>query len=95
MSLNVANLQYNETKVKHTQVKHSRGGNATYKEIKAYVMDNYGLSISSLYIAQIKDKVDIKERVNCNIGAKGGRVPQCPINKEKAIISAFEYFGMI
>ena len=95
VSLNVANLQYNETKVKHTQVRHGRGGNATYKEIKSYILEKYGLNVSSLYIGQIKDKVGIKERVNYNIGSKGGRVPQCPIDKEKAICNAFEFFGMI
>lgn len=92
MSLNVANLQYNETKVEHTQVKHSRGGNATYKEVKAYVQENY---VSSLYIGQIKDKVGIKGRENYNVGSKCGSFPQCPVDKEKAIRNAFEYFGRI
>ena len=35
----------------------SKGGRATYAEIKDYVKGKYGYSISSLYIAQIKDKV--------------------------------------
>ena len=34
----------------------SKSGTATYAEIKAYIKEKYGLSVSSLYIGQIKDK---------------------------------------
>lgn len=39
---------------------------ATYDEIKAYVLQKHGLKVSSLYIAQIKQKCGIIERVNYN-----------------------------
>ena len=54
------------------------------------------MNVSSLYIAQIKRKVGIIER-ECYIKPKSEdtRVPQCPPEKEKAIIDAFEHFGMI
>ena len=43
MSLDVSNLQYDETKVEHcSKVKYGRGGIATYKEIKAYIFEKYG-----------------------------------------------------
>lgn len=39
---------------------------ATYDEIKVYILQKYGLKASSLYIAQVKQKCDIIERVNYN-----------------------------
>ena len=96
MSLDVSNLQYDETKVEHcSKVKYSRGGIATYKEIKAYILEKYGMKVSSLYIGQIKDRVGIKERINYNIGSGKSKVPTCPIEKENAIVEAFKFFGMM
>lgn len=40
---------------------------ATYDEIKAYVLNKYGLKVSQLYIAQIKRKCGIIERKNYNV----------------------------
>ncbi len=69
---------------------------ATYAEIKEYVMKNTGLKVSSLYIAQVKDKMGIKERENFNVSKKDdAKVPVCPADKEKAIIEALEHFNMI
>ena len=34
-----------------------KSGTATYAEIKAYIEEKYGFKVSTLYIAQIKDKV--------------------------------------
>ena len=69
---------------------------ATYGEIKKYVLDKYGLKVSSLYIAQIKRKHSLIERENYNFSKKENqRVPNCPEEKEKAIEDALEHFGMI
>lgn len=69
---------------------------ATYREIKKYVLDKYGLKVSSLYIAQIKRKHGLIERENYNFSKKENqRVPNCPEEKEKAIEDALEHFGMI
>ena len=73
----------------------SKSGTATYAEIKAYIKEKYGLSDSSLYIGQIKDKVGIKERKNYNTGSGNGRVPTCPPEKEEAIMDAFRHFNLI
>jgi len=69
---------------------------ATYQEIKDYVLENSGLKVSSLYIAQIKQKCGIIER-DCYNKPKSedARQPKCPSNKEKAIIEALKHFGMI
>ncbi|MDU5087095.1 MAG: 23S rRNA (uracil-5-)-methyltransferase RumA, partial [Anaerococcus vaginalis] len=69
---------------------------ATYGEIKKYVLGKYWLKVSSLYIAQVKRKHGLIERENYNISKKENqRVPNCPEEKEKAIENALEYFGMI
>ncbi len=69
---------------------------ATYQAIKDWVKANHGLSVSSLYIAQIKQKYGIIERENYNKAkSEGARVPQCPPEKEKAIVEALKHFKMI
>ncbi len=68
---------------------------ATYPEIKAYIKDKYGLCVSSLNIAQIKEKHGFEKRENYNKGKDGHRVPKCLPEKEKAIEDAFKYFGML
>ena len=39
---------------------------ATYQEIKDYVLEHSGLRVSSLYIAQVKQKCGVIERENYN-----------------------------
>ena len=69
---------------------------ATYREFKKYVLDKYGLKVSSLYIAQVKRKHGLIERENYNISKKENqRVPNCPEEKEKAIEDALKWVGMI
>ena len=68
---------------------------ATYSEIKAYILEKYGLKVSSLYIAQIKDKCGFEKRDNYSIGEGKSKELICPPEKEKAIMDAFRHFGMI
>ena len=68
---------------------------ATYPEIKAYVLEKFGLKVSSLYIAQIKEKCGLDKRENFNIGEGKSRPLICPPEKEQAIMDAFRHFGMI
>lgn len=69
---------------------------ATYDEIKAYVLEKFGLKVSQLYIAQIKRKCGIIERVNYNKSKKeDAKVPKCPPEKEAAIMDALKHFQMI
>ena len=69
---------------------------ATYQEIKDYVLEHSGLKISSLYIAQVKQKCGIIERDNYNKPkSEDAKQPQCPPDKEKAIKEALKHFGMI
>lgn len=68
---------------------------ATYAEIKQYVLDKTGLKVSQLYIAQVKRKHGLIERINYNLGEKESKVPQVPPEKEQAIEDALIYFKMI
>ena len=68
---------------------------ATYPEIKAYVKDKYGLNVTSLNIAKMKEKHGFEKGENYNKGKEGHRVPNCPLDKEKAIEDAFKHFGML
>ena len=71
-------------------------GQATYPQIKAYVLEHSGLKVSSLYIAQVKQKCGIIERENYNKPkSENAKQPQCPLEKEKAIMEALKHFGMI
>ncbi len=69
---------------------------ATYQEIKAYVKEQTGLSVSSLYIAQVKQKYGIIERECYNKPkSEDSRQLKCPPEKEAAITEALKYFKMI
>ena len=69
---------------------------ATYEEIKDYVLEHTGLKVSSLYIAQVKEKYGIVERVNYNLPkSENSRQPKCPLEKEAAIREALKHFRMI
>lgn len=68
---------------------------ATYDEIKQYVLDHTGLKVSQLYVAQVKRKHGLIERNNYNVGEGKSKVPQVPLEKEKAIEDALRYFKML
>ena len=71
-------------------------GMATYGQIKDYVLEYSGLNVSSLYIAQVKQKHGIIERENYNKPkSEDARQPQCPLEKERAITEALKHFGML
>ena len=69
---------------------------ATYSQIKERVLQQTGLKVSSLYIAQIKQKHGIIERENYNKPkSENTRQPKCPPEKEAAIVEALKHFHMI
>ena len=71
-------------------------GKATYEQIKAYVLEQTGLKVSSLYIAQIKKKCGLDVGENFNPAkSENARQPQCTPEKKDAIMQAFRHFGII
>ncbi len=69
----------------------------TYQKIKAYILEKYGFKVSSLYIAQIKDKCGLGKERTGNNGKKNdkSKEPQCTPEKEEAIRDAFKNFNII
>ncbi len=71
-------------------------GKATYEQIKAYVLEQTGLKVSSLYIAQIKKKCGLDVGENFNLPkSENAKQPKCTPEKEEAIMQAFRHFGII
>ena len=69
---------------------------ATYDEIKAHVKEHTGLAVSTLNIAQVKRKYGIIERECYNKPkSENTKQPQCPQDKETAIISALKFYGLV
>lgn len=70
---------------------------ATYEKIKKYVAEhNDGMKVSSLYIAQVKRKCGLELAENFNLPkSENARQPQCPKDKEDAIVKALKVFKMI
>lgn len=61
------------------------------------VQEEMGLApfSKSVFVFCGKNKLGLEKRKNYNIGSGEDRVPNCPPDKEKAIIEAFKHFKMI
>ncbi len=71
-------------------------GKATYAQVKEYILNEFGLKVSSLYIAQVKKKCGIETGENHNLPkSEDARQPQVTPEKEEAIMKAFRHFGVI
>ena len=71
-------------------------GQATYEQIRGYVMEQTGLHVTNLNIAQTKRKCGIIERENFNLPkSEDSKQPNCTKEKEEAIREAFIHFGMM
>ena len=69
---------------------------ATYDQIRDYVWEHYQLKVSNLYIAQVKQKYGSIERENYHKAKnENAKQPQCPKEKEDAIVEALKHFQMI
>lgn len=69
---------------------------ATYGQIKERVLEQTGLKVSSLYISQVKRKCGLEVGQNYNLSKKeNAKQPQCPPEKEAAIMDALKYYQMI
>ena len=71
-------------------------GSATYEQIKAYLREHSGLTVSPLYIAQGKRTYGILSHECCNKAkSDDAKQPQCPADKERSIAEALRFYGMI
>ncbi|NQI33506.1 RNA methyltransferase [Streptococcus suis] len=88
------NIEINEEDFSSINIKKE----ATYPDIKEYVLKKFGFKVSSLYIAQVKRKYDLIERENYTKFRKiesEQHVSICPAEKEEAIKDALKLFGML
>lgn len=69
---------------------------ATYQQIRDYIFEKHNVKVSSLYIAQVKQKYGIIERENYIKPAdENARQPKCSPEKEVLIEEALRHFKMI
>jgi 23S rRNA (uracil1939-C5)-methyltransferase len=69
---------------------------ATYSELISYIESEYGLKVSNLYISQVKRKLGMEVGANYNLPKSDKHhIPQCPPDKEEAIIAALKHFNML
>ena len=68
----------------------------TYAQIKSYIQEKFGAKVSSLYIAQIKDRCGLEKRDCYNFSKKeNARVPNCPPAKAEMILDALKHFKLV
>lgn len=79
---------------KERPTKYSRK-TATYKEIKAYILEKYGLKIHTTYIAEMKRFYGIDMQCVRHTEETMNRSPHPTEAKKKAIIDAFQHFNLI
>jgi hypothetical protein len=67
-----------------------------YDKIKAYVLEKFGMNVSSLYILQIKQKCGLDVRQNYNLLKKeDAKVSQYLLEKETVIMDTLKHFQKI
>lgn len=72
------------------------GKKATYKQIQSYVEEKYGLKVSPLYIAGVKDEYGLEKQFSYEEnGMAAKKRPSCPKEKHDAIVDALIHFGML
>lgn len=60
------------------------------------MLEKFRLKVSSLYISQVKWKYGLEVGQNYNLSKKeNAKQPQCPPEKEAAIMEALKYYQMI
>lgn len=69
---------------------------ATYKQIKEYVLKNYNLHVSTLYISQVKRSCGLEVGDSYYKSQKTKQhIPKCPEAKAKAIKETLKHFKML
>lgn len=66
----------------------------TYQKIRDFVLENYGHTVKTCWIAHVKELNGLNPSQAPNrVGPE--RLHPCPENKREAIENAFRHFGMI
>lgn len=83
---------YVDFKPKDNEYLKDMQGCATYTEIKEWIKSEYDLKVSSLYVAQIKDKCGFEKRLNYNVGDNKSHVPKMSAGERKSDYGGFQAF---
>lgn len=68
----------------------------TYPQIREYVKEKHGLTVSSANIASVKDECGMEKQFSYKeAGMAAKKRPNCPKKKRDAIVEAFVHFGML
>ena len=54
-----------------------------YKNIKQWILDKYGFKVSTLYIAQIKDKVGLEKRKTTILDQEKGKSQSVRLRRKR------------
>lgn len=65
-----------------------------HEKIREYILEKHGLKVSTLCIAQIKDKCGLQKQFKFESTGEN-KVPQCTPKREEVIMDAFRHFGII
>ena len=92
-------LKNNQTKLEVTMEVDSESNytpeeKVTYEKIREYILKKHGLKVSTLCIAQIKDKCGLQKQFKFE-STEESKVPQCTPKQEEVIMDAFRHFGII
>lgn len=66
----------------------------TYEKIREYILEKHGLKVSTLCIAQIKDKCGLQKQLKFESTGEN-KVPQYTPKREEVIMEAFRHFGIV
>ena len=64
----------------------------TFGLIQTWIEENYGIKVSKSSITQVKNKCGISK---LEFGAKCSSIPELNREKEKLVLEAFRYYGLI
>jgi len=67
----------------------------TYKQIQEYIKEEYGVTVKTCWIADLKEEYDLKTREAYNRIDYNKRTNPCPERHREKIVSTFRFFGMI
>ena len=92
-------LKNNQPKIEVTMEGNSESNytleeKVTYEKIREYILEKHGLKVSTLCIAQIKDKCGLQKQLKFESTGEN-KVPQCTPKREEVIMEAFRHFGIV
>ena len=64
----------------------------SFRGIRRWISDNYGLDVSNSSVTMVKDKCGIDK---LEVNAKAKCIPELKTEKEKVVLEAFKHFNVV